>query len=85
MYKRQLLGRLLFELHEALPFCIISVDGGDKDNAIPVDSKAEIVVSDEDIDEIQSLAAAFQEKVRSEFHVCCLLYTSVKKITGDKQ
>ena len=43
-------------------FCIISVDGGDKDNAIPVDSKAEIVVSDEDIDEIQSLAAAFQEK-----------------------
>lgn len=65
-----LLGRLLFELHEALPFCIISVDGGDKDNAIPVDSKAEIVVSDEDIDEIQSLAAAFQEKVRSEFHVC---------------
>ena len=55
---------------QALPFCIISVDGGDKDNAIPVDSKAEIVVSDEDIDEIQSLAAAFQEKVRSEFHVC---------------
>ena len=65
-----LLGRLLFELHEALPFCIISVDGGDKDNAIPVDSKAEIVVSDEDIDEIQSLAAAFQEKVCCEFHVC---------------
>lgn len=65
-----LMGRLLFELHEVVPFCIISVAGGAKDNAIPVDCKAEIVVSDEDIADIQTLVESFQQKLRGEFHVC---------------
>lgn len=40
----QLMGRLLNELSKALPYSLISVNGGLKDNAIPREATAEIVV-----------------------------------------
>ncbi len=62
-----LLGRFLYQLHETIPFCLIGVHGGDKDNAIPVDSHAEIVVSSEDIETVENLTKGFQQDISIEF------------------
>lgn len=63
-----LLGRLLYRLHQQLPFCLICVRGGAKDNAIPVDSHMKIVISEEDIAAVQDIAKAFQQDLRAEYH-----------------
>lgn len=42
----QLMGRLLNELSKAVPYSLISVNGGLKDNAIPRETTAEIVAKD---------------------------------------
>ena len=62
-----LMGRLLFELSEAVPVRLLSLKGGNKDNAIPREAVAEVFV---DISESKKLEEAFahsKEAFLSEF------------------
>lgn len=43
----KLLGRLLFDLREQLPFGLISMQGGFKDNVIPREASAELLITSE--------------------------------------
>ena len=62
-----LMGRLLFELSEVTPIRLLSLKGGNKDNAIPREAIAEVLV---DISESKKLEDAFahsKEVFLSEF------------------
>ena len=63
-----LLGRLLYELDKQAMYHVISVEGGEKDNAIPSDSRAVIVAAPEDADLIRETALAFGRTLANEFH-----------------
>lgn len=49
----KLLGRLLFELRETVSFGLVHMQGGFKDNVIPREAYAEILVTSEDPKELQ--------------------------------
>ena len=62
-----LMGRLLYELSEEVPIRLLSLKGGNKDNAIPREAVAEVLV---DISESKKLEEAFahsKEAFLSEF------------------
>jgi dipeptidase D len=45
----KLLGRLLFDLREKIPFGLINMQGGFKDNVIPREANAELIITAEDV------------------------------------
>lgn len=61
-----LLGRLLFELSSQASFKVTSMNGGLKDNAIPRESFAEILVSQADTDEVLNKINVFYENYKRE-------------------
>ena len=61
----QLMGRLLNEISKALPYSLISVDGGLKDNAIPREAVAEIVL--ENAAAIQAVVEKYQNIFEVEY------------------
>ena len=58
-----LLGRILGELRKQCKFSIISIDGGDKGNAIPLRATAKIVTGDEKVTE---LLKSYAEVIKDE-------------------
>ncbi len=63
----QLLGRALNELGKKLPFALASVSGGLKDNAIPRESRAEIVVAPENVSALLAFAEEYEAIFASEY------------------
>lgn len=63
----QLLGRVLYMIQKKVPFAICSLEGGLKDNAIPREAKAEILVSPEAVEIIRDLTNHFTEVFRHEY------------------
>lgn len=63
----ELLGRLLNELNKDVPYALISVMGGLKDNAIPRESVAELVVKAEDLPVLQTIAEKYQSVFAAEY------------------
>ncbi|MGN1014244.1 MAG: aminoacyl-histidine dipeptidase [Butyricicoccus sp.] len=63
----QLMGRLLNELNKAVPFFLVSVDGGRKDNAIPRETTA--VIAAEDAERVQDVVARYQAIFQNEYRV----------------
>lgn len=64
-----LLGRLLRELEQKLPYEIASVSGGRKDNVIPRESKAVLLLSKEQIPLLERLMQECLMVYRTEYHV----------------
>lgn len=62
-----LLGRVLGAMQETASFRIVSISGGEKDNAIPVDSCAKIVAEPEDADLLLEAVRKIAEKIKAEF------------------
>lgn len=62
-----LLGRLLFNLNQSVQFGLISVNGGAKDNAIPVESHMEIVVAADDAAVVQDIVNEYQAIFSNEY------------------
>ncbi len=62
----QLMGRFLYDLSQAVPFAINCVEGGLKDNAIPRESVAEIVVKPEDVTKVQEFTKAYEKQLKAE-------------------
>ena len=62
-----LLGRMLMELADIMPFGIVTLNGGEKDNAIAKISRAEIVVFDECTDMFEQYVDGFEKTIISEY------------------
>lgn len=65
----QLLGRLLYELKQEISFVLVSVNGGLKDNAIPREAVAKLMVADETAQQVSEFAAAWQEILHNEYQI----------------
>lgn len=63
-----LMGRLLFELHKQLNYGIIQLHGGLKDNAIPREAFAALVVHPEEGVLVKEIVNDFQRMVENEFY-----------------
>ncbi len=65
----QLMGRLLNELSKTVDFGLVSVDGGLKDNAIPRESQAKIVVDAGDVEAVKALGEKYHAIFAAEYRV----------------
>ena len=62
-----LLGRLLWALEKALPFRLIALSGGGKDNAIPRSAGAEILIDPAQLGALEDFAAGWQGVFAHEY------------------
>jgi dipeptidase D len=62
----KLMGRLLFELREHVIVGLIDMKGGQKDNAIPRDSSASIIISPDDLETFTSVLDTLTTKYKNE-------------------
>ena len=63
----RLMGRLLNEMSKRLGYSLISVSGGLKDNAIPRESEAKIVIDPKDKPAVKAMAPRFYNIFSSEY------------------
>ena len=61
-----LLGRFLFELKKEIPFSIISLDGGLKDNAIPREAYSEIMLEEKDVLRVKEIGNIIENRFQNE-------------------
>ena len=66
----QLLGRALCRLSQHVDFRIIDVEGGKKDNAIPTESYANLVISEEtSLSSAADVIRSLEEEIRNEYAI----------------
>lgn len=63
----QLLGRVLNELDKTAAYALVSVSGGLKDNAIPREAIAELVITPEDVPAVNTLIKKYEEIFGDEY------------------
>lgn len=78
-----LLGRVLGAMQEKASFRIVSVSGGAKDNAIPVDSSALIIAEAEDTDSLCQAVEEITAKIKAEFRTADPGITITAEKTGE--
>ena len=64
-----LLGRALYELGKSVGFALVSVNGGLKDNAIPREASASLVVPADRTEELTALIGKWEEIFANEYRV----------------
>lgn len=64
-----ILGRVLLAIGQKIGLEIIKMEGGSKDNAIPRNSVAEILVGAEDVQKLEKLVKEQETILKNEFHV----------------
>ena len=62
----KLMGRLLFELREEIEFLVLNMEGGLKDNAIPRDSAATLVIEADGYSQLEEAVSKLEEKYKNE-------------------
>lgn len=62
-----LMGRFFLRLVEKMPFSVVTLEGGTKDNAIPRESKAKVLVAAEHTEILKKKAAEYQEILSKEY------------------
>lgn len=62
-----LLGRVLFTIGKTVSFGILEMTGGSKENVIPKESKATLIVPADQLDSIKTAIADMQEQLSSEY------------------
>lgn len=65
----QLLGRVLYTIRKSIPFALCRIEGGLKDNAIPREARAEILVSGEVRKKIENMAGEITKVFQHEFRI----------------
>jgi dipeptidase D len=63
----QLMGRILEEMSEDIEFNIIDINGGKKDNAIPKETVARIMISDKDVEKAYSIIEDCERVFKEEY------------------
>ena len=64
-----LMGRVLAKIFEETPFGIISLNGGLKDNAIPRECKAQILLPEESVEIVTSICEKYSGILKKEFSI----------------
>lgn len=62
-----LMGRALFELSKRMKYQLVSLNGGSKDNAIPRECSAKLVISEKDMDVFRRTIKSFADIYKSEY------------------
>lgn len=62
-----LMGRLLNGLSAKIPYALVSCKGGTKDNAIPIEAEAELVISEESREALASAVAEYERTYQREY------------------
>lgn len=62
-----LLGRALYEMGKSVPYALVSLDGGLKDNAIPREASAMLMIPDERTEELAALTGKWEEIFANEY------------------
>ncbi len=62
-------SRALYKVYGEIPFRLISINGGDADNAIPTNAEARILVAAEDAERIVSLFEEEGNKIAAEYKI----------------
>lgn len=62
-----IMGRILHQLKNQIPFAIITLQGGLKDNAIPRETVAEILIDANNMNQIHSCIQKYDEILKNEF------------------
>ena len=62
-----LMGNYLYELKKSVGFEIISLEGGQKDNAITRECDAELLVCAEELETLKTVSAEIQKNLREEY------------------
>jgi dipeptidase D len=65
----KLMGRFLLDVNDTMDFYIYSVNGGAKDNAIPREFVAKIMMKNKDIDEMEEKIKRWNEIFQKEYRV----------------
>lgn len=65
-----LLGRLLYSIHEEMDMAIVSVEGGSKDNAIPREAQAVLLVEKAEMENLELTIKAFDRYMSNEYAIC---------------
>jgi len=63
----KVMGSLLDRIRKLMPFCLTSLSGGAKDNAIPRSCQATLVMLGMDPEPINGIMAALQEEIRNTY------------------
>ncbi|MDO4619572.1 MAG: aminoacyl-histidine dipeptidase [Lachnospiraceae bacterium] len=63
----KLIGRILYELTNVAAYSLEGVSGGEKDNAIPVEAKARLVIDEEDYPIIITTVEKIEKELKKEF------------------
>ena len=66
----KLMGRLLFQLEDHVPYMLADLSGGDKHNVIAPHAEATIMASREEEDQICQVAASLEKSLREEYAGC---------------
>lgn len=64
-----LLGRALYELNKIVPYALLSVDGGLKDNAIPRESIAELIVAADKTAAVTAFVEKYNDIFANEYRL----------------
>lgn len=64
-----LMGRLLYQAAKAVPVSLISLEGGEKDNAIPKAAKAAVLISESDAADFEAAVQKFEGAMQHELAV----------------
>lgn len=64
-----LMGRLLYQAAKAVPVTLISLEGGEKDNAIPKAAKAAVLISESDTADFEAAVQKFEGAMQHELAV----------------
>ncbi len=62
-----LMGRLLNGLSAKVPYALVSCTGGTKDNAIPIEAEAELIISPENRETVKSAMAEYERTYQKEY------------------
>lgn len=62
-----LMGRFLLMLREELSYGLLELSGGVKENVIPKESKATLIVAEKDIEDLKEAIDTFQKTMNSEY------------------
>ena len=63
----KIMGEFMSRIQKLMPLCLTSLSGGAKDNAIPRSCQATLVAMGINLERINDIAAALQEKVRANY------------------
>lgn len=76
----KIIGRVLYQLDQVIPFDLISVEGGSKPNAIPRDAKAVINIEETNLSQLESVLQNLEQSLLQELAPVDSLCLSFRKI-----